>query len=266
MSAPVTAQQPPRGSPSSGASSPTKLKLLDRVRHLIRTKHYSQRTEHAYVHWIRRYIVFHHKRHPSELGAADVSAFLTWLAVERHVSASTQNQALAGLLFLYREVLQVEIGQPPLVVRARTPDRLPVVLSRDEVTALLTRLTGPEQLIVMVLYGSGVRLEECLDLRVKDLDFDRHQIIVRQGKGQKDRVTMLPAAIRERLTAHLAGVRRLHAADLARGFGRVALPFALGRKFPRRRPSGDGSSCFRPDGSAVIRATGCHLGTTCTRQ
>ena len=137
------------------------------------------------------------------MGAADVSAFLTWLAVERHVSASTQNQALAGLLFLYKDVLQVDLGSVPPVVRARTPDRLPVVLSRDEVVDLLKQLTGIERLIVMVLYGSGVRLEECLDLRVKDLDFDRHQIIVRQGKGQKDRVTMLPAAVKEMLTGHL---------------------------------------------------------------
>jgi integron integrase len=170
--------------------------------------------------------------HPSELGAADISTFLTWLAVERHVSASTQNQALASLLFLYKGVLNVEIGSVPQVVRARTPDRLPVVLSRDEIVALLKQLTGTERLIVMLLYGSGVRLEECLELRVKDLDFDRQQIIVRQGKGQKDRVTMLPSATRETLTGHLTEVRRLHEADLARGFGRVVLPFALDRKFP----------------------------------
>ena len=166
------------------------------------------------------------------MGAADVSAFLTWLAVERHVSASTQNQALAGLLFLYKDVLHVDIGSVPPVVRARTPDRLPVVLSRDEVVALLKQLTGTERLIVMLLCGSGVRLEECLDLRVKDLDFDRHQIIVRQGKGQKDRATMLPAAVREMLTRHLVEVRRLHDEDLARGSGRVRLPFALDRKYP----------------------------------
>jgi len=166
------------------------------------------------------------------MGAPEISQFLTWLAVDRRVSASTQNQALAGLLFLYKAVLNVEIGSVPAVVRARTPDRLPVVLSRDEIGALLKQLTGTERLIVKLLYGSGVRLEECLDLRGKDLDFDRHQIVVRQGKGRKDRVTMLPDAARETLTAHLAGVRRLHEADLARGFGRVVLPFALDRKFP----------------------------------
>ena len=226
MPRPATAQQPPRASPFPDAPSRPKITLLDQVRHLIRARHYSPRTEEAYVHWIRRYIVFHHKRHPSEMGAADVSAFLTWLAVERHVRASTQNQALAGLLFLYKDVLHVDIGSVPPVVRARTPDRLPVVLSRDEVVALLNQLTGTERLIVMLLYGSGVRLEECLELRVKDLDFDRHQIIVRQGKGQKDRVTMLPAAVREALT----------------------------------------SSCFLPAGSAAIRVTDRRRGITCTRQ
>ena len=207
-------------------------KLLDRVRQAIRTRHYSPRTEEAYAHWIRRYIVFHEKKHPSTLGAPDISRFLTWLAVERHVSASTQNQALSALLFFYKDVLAIEVGAVPPVVRARTPERLPVVLSRDEIGALLKQLTGTERLVVMLLYGSGVRLEECLELRVKDLDFDRHQIIVRQGKGQKDRVTMLPRAVRETLTKHLAAVRRLHEADLARGFGRVVLPFALDRKCP----------------------------------
>jgi integron integrase len=202
------------------------------VRHAIRTRHYSPRTEEAYVHWIRRYIVFHEKKHPSTLGAPDISRFLTWLAVDRRVSASTQNQALSAVLFLYKEVLAMEVGAVPPVVRARTPERLPVVLSRIEIGAILKHLTGTERLIVMLLYGSGVRLEECLELRVKDLDFDRHQIIVRQGKGQKDRVTMLPASAREALTEHLARVRRLHDADLARGFGRVVMPFAVDRKFP----------------------------------
>jgi len=166
------------------------------------------------------------------MGAAEVSAFLAWLAVERRVSASTQNQALSALLFLYKAVLAIEIAAIPPVVRARTPERLPVVLSREEIGAILEQVTGTKRLIVMVLYGSGVRLEECLALRVKDLDFDRHQIIVRQGKGRKDRATMLPTAAREGLTRHLADVRRLHERDLARGFGRVVLPFALDRKFP----------------------------------
>jgi integron integrase len=207
-------------------------KLLDRVRQAIRGRHYSRRTEEAYLYWIRRYIVFHGKVHPAALGAADLSAFLSWLAEHRQVSASTQNQALSAVLFLYKAVLAIEIGGVPPVVRARTPERLPVVLSRDEVTALLKPLAGTMRLVVTLLYGAGLRLEECLTLRVKDLDFDRHQIIVRQGKGRKDRMTMLPAAAREGLTVHLADVRRMHDADLARGFGRVVLPFALDRKFP----------------------------------
>ncbi|OFW02845.1 MAG: hypothetical protein A3I61_12030 [Acidobacteria bacterium RIFCSPLOWO2_02_FULL_68_18] len=207
-------------------------KLLDRVRDAVRTRHYSRRTEEAYVHWIRRYIFFHGKTHPSQMGVAEISRFLTFLAVGQHVSASTQNQALSALLFLYKHVLAMSIGDIPPVVRARTPERLPVVLSRDEVGALLTQLTGTERLVVMLLYGAGLRLEECLDLRVKDLDFDRQQIVVRQGKGRKDRVTMLPAAGREALTAHLARVRRIHEGDRARGLGRVVLPFAVGRKYP----------------------------------
>ncbi len=207
-------------------------KLLDRVRQTIRTRHYSPRTEEAYVHWIRRYILFHGKKHPSTMGAPEISAFLTWLAVERQVSASTQNQALSAVLFLYKHVLAIDIGAVPPVVRARTPERLPVVLSREEVAAILKQLTGTMRLIVMLLYGTGVRIEECVDMRIKDLDFDRDQIIVRQGKGRKDRVTMLPSAAREALTKHLEDVRRIHERDLAKGFGRVVLPFALDRKFP----------------------------------
>ena len=185
-------------------------KLLDRVRDAVRTRHYSRRTEEADAAWIRRYIVFHGTTHPAQMGAAEISRFLTWLAVERRVSASTQNQALSALLFLYKEVLSLEIGVVPPVVRARTPERLPVVLSREEIGALLKQLTGTMRLMVMLLYGTGVRIEECVDLRVKDFDFDRHQIIVRQGKGRKDRVTMLPAAVQVALTSHLAEVRRLH--------------------------------------------------------
>jgi len=207
-------------------------KLLDRVRDAVRTRHYSRRTEEAYVGWIRRYIVFHRKTHPAQMGASEISQFLTWLAVDRQVSASTQNQALSALLFLYKHVLTLEIGAVPPVVRARTPERLPVVLSRDEVGAVLKALNGTERLVVMLLYGAGLRLEECLELRVKDLDFDRQQITVRQGKGRKDRVTMLPSVARVPLTEHLTGVRRLHGADLAGGLGRVALPFAIDRKYP----------------------------------
>jgi integron integrase len=206
--------------------------LLDRVRTAIRMRHYSRRTEEAYAHWIRAYIVFHGKRHPTLLGAAEVSAFVSWLAEERRVSASTQNQALSALVFLYRHVLAVELEGLPAIVRARTPERLPVVLSRDEVMNLLGHLSGPVHLVVTLLYGAGLRLEECLELRIKDIDFDRQQIVVRRGKGQKDRVTVLPATAKEALRVHLDGVRRMHSVDCANGHGRVVLPFAIARKSP----------------------------------
>ena len=205
-------------------------KLLDRVREAIRMRHYSRRTEEAYVYWIRRFIVFHRKAHPSTMGAAEISTFLTWLAVRQHVSASTQNQALSALLFLYRGVLGVDVGTLSPTVRARTPERLPVVLSRAEVTAVLNALAGTMKLFVLVLYGAGLRLQECLDLRVKDIDFDRNEILVRRGKGQKDRRTPLPGAVKEGMRAHLQAVKGQHVADLARGEGRVVLPFALDRK------------------------------------
>jgi integron integrase len=198
----------------------------------VRSRHYSRRTEEAYVHWIRRFIVFHGKRHPLGLGAGEISSFLTSLAVDRRVSASTQNQALSAVLFLYREVLGKDVGRVPPVVRARTPERLPVVLSRQEVSAVLGQLRGAMKLFVLLLYGAGLRLRECLELRVKDVDFDRGQIVVRQGKGQKDRVTPLPAASTALLRAHLETVRQQHRRDLASGLGRVVLPFALERKYP----------------------------------
>ena len=166
------------------------------------------------------------------MGAPEISAFLTWLAVQQHVSASTQNQALSALLFLYRHVLAMEVGAIEQVPRARVPVRVPVVLSREEVGGIMKRLTGTVWIIVVLLYGAGLRIQECLDLRVKDIDFDRHQIVVRRGKGQKDRRTMLPVAVRERLQAHLRGVKRQHEHDLAHGAGRVILPFALDRKYP----------------------------------
>jgi integron integrase len=166
------------------------------------------------------------------LGAAEVSAFVSWLAEARRVSASTQNQALSALVFLYRHVLAVELEGLPAIVRARTPERLPVVLSRDEVMNLLGHLSGPVHLVVTLLYGAGLRLEECLELRIKDIDFDRQQIVVRRGKGQKDRVTVLPATAKEALRVHLDGVRRMHSVDCANGHGRVVLPFAIARKSP----------------------------------
>jgi integron integrase len=208
------------------------VKLLDRVRDAIRTRHYSRRTEEAYVHWIRRYIVFHKKTHPSAMGAPEISAFLTWLAVQQQVSASTQNQALSALLFLYREVLRQGVGDLPSVVRARTPERLPVVLSRDEVSVVLTQLNGTMRLVVLLLYGSGLRLQECLELRVKDIDVELNQVVVRRGKGQKDRLTTMPALAKPLLGKHLEAVKRQHYEDLASGLGRVVLPFALDRKYP----------------------------------
>lgn len=207
-------------------------KLLDRVRDAIRTRHYSRRTEGAYVHWIRRYIVFHGKKHPSEMSAPEISRFLTALAVERHVSASTQNQALSALLFLYKAVLGTEPGRIDHVPRARMPIRVPVVLSRDEVGRILKELAGRMWIIAVILYGAGLRIQDCLELRVKDIDFDRHQIVVRRGKGQKDVRTMLPVAVRERLREHLGEVKRRHEGDLAKGDGRAVLPFALDRKYP----------------------------------
>ena len=199
------------------------------MRDAIRTRHYSRRTEEAYVHWIRRYIVFHGKVHPSTLGTAHISAFLTSLAVRQHVSASTQNQALSALLFLYKAVLGMEIGAIEQVPRAKMPIRVPVVLSRDEVSRVLKQLTGRIWIIVVILYGAGLRILDCLELRVKDIDFDRHQIVVRRGKGQKDGRTMLPVAVRERLRAHLVDVKHQHERDLAQGLGRVVLPFAIDR-------------------------------------
>ncbi|MBI4246886.1 MAG: integron integrase [Candidatus Rokubacteria bacterium] len=204
-----------------GAPKP---RLLDRVREAVRSRHYSRRTEKAYVHWIKRYIFFHGKRHPVEMGAPEVTAFLTSLAVQGKVAASTQNQALSALLFLYREVLGVELPWLDDVVRAKRPLHLPVVLTRDEVRAVLQRLDGGPRLMALLLYGAGLRLLECCRLRVKDVDFATNQIVIRDGKGHKDRVTMLPAAVKAALTAHQA--------DLRHGAGWVELPGALLRKYP----------------------------------
>ena len=207
-------------------------RLLDQVRDAVRVRHYSYRTEQAYVAWIKRFILFHGKRHPAEMGPAEVSAFLSALATERGVSASTQNQALAALLFLYREVLGIEVGWLDDLVRAKRPQRLPVVLDRAEVEALLSQLRGVPHLMATVLYGSGLRLMECHRLRIKDLDFSRRELLVREGKGGKDRVTMLPATVVDPLREHLRRVAELHARDLAAGCGRVLLPGALARKYP----------------------------------
>jgi integron integrase len=215
--------------PSAPAGS---LRLLDAVRMRVRARHYSLRTEEAYVGWIRRFVVFHGKRHPRELGEPEINAFLTHLAVREKVASSTQSQALAALLFLYRHVLEIPFPRLESLIRAKRPRRLPVVLTRDEVRTVLDRLDGAPKLVATLLYGGGLRLLEALRLRVKDVDFARGQITVRDGKGSKDRVTMLPSAIREPLLDHLGRVRELHRADLAVGFGAVLMPYALDRKYP----------------------------------
>jgi site-specific recombinase XerD len=224
--------QPPRAVPFPEGSRP---KLLDQVRHTIRMRHYSRRTETTYVHWIRRFIVFHHKKHPSTMGAPAITAFLSWLATGQRVSSSTQNQALGALLFLYRHVLRIEVGAIDQVPRAKLPHRVPVVLSREEVGRIFQHIQGTMWMVAALLYGAGLRLQECLELRVKDLDFDRHEIVVRRGKGQKDRRTMLPVGIEERLRGHLREVRRQHDRDLADGVGRVVLPFCPGSQVSERR-------------------------------
>jgi integron integrase len=198
----------------------------------IRTRHYSLRTEEAYVRWIKRFIFFHDKRHPLELGGEEVSQFLSALAVHETVSASTQQQALNALVFLYRAVLGRDFGWLHDVVRAKKPKRLPVVLSKEEVQALLRELKGEKWLMATLLYGAGLRLLECLRLRVKDIDFARNQLVVRAGKGDKDRLTMLPAVVKTSLVKHLKEVQRQYEDDLAHGFGRVYLPNALERKYP----------------------------------
>jgi integron integrase len=210
---------------------------MDAVRSAIRVRHFSRRTEEAYATWIRRFVVFHGKRHPRELTAAHVSAFLSALAVDGHVSPSTQNQALSALLFLYRRVLGIDLGPVDEIVRATAPRRLPVVLTRHEVALVLSRLHGPYRILGTLMYGAGLRLREALELRVKDIDFERRQLIVRQGKGRKDRVTTLPASLIPELQAHLQRVQEQHQSDLSQGLGAVTLPDALVRKYPNAATS-----------------------------
>jgi len=212
-------------------SKPQK-KLLDQVREKIRLKHYSIRTEEAYVGWAKRYILYHNKRHPQEMGAPEIEMFLAHLAVSRNVAPSTQNQALSALLFLYRNVLEIELPEPINVLWAKKPKRLPVVLTKHEAQDVLASLSGQYLLIGQLLYGCGLRLMECLRLRVKDVDFAQMQIVVRDGKGGKDRVTMLPDSVKLALQNHLRGVEQTHNRDLEQGFGAVYLPHALERKYP----------------------------------
>lgn len=207
-------------------------RLLDQVRGKIRLKHYSIRTEQSYLDWIKRYIIFHDKQHPASLGAAEVEAFLTHLAVERRVAASTQNQAKSALLFLYRDVLNNELPWLDNVEKAKAPQRLPVVLTRAEVQALLSQLEGVDWLMASLLYGAGLRLMECVRLRIKDVDLERKEILVRDGKGNKDRVTMLPLALVQPMKQQIARVRQQHTRDLRVGAGSVYLPSALAVKYP----------------------------------
>jgi integron integrase len=209
-----------------------KPRLLDQMRDALRARHYSLHTEQAYLLWVRRFIYFHQLRHPVDMGQPEINALLTHRAVEENVSASTQNQALAALLFLYRHVLAREMGDLNGVVRARRSLTVPVVMTRAEVQAILARLTGDKLLIASALYGSGLRLMECLQLRVKDLDFARGEITVHDGKGGKDRVTMLPESLGAPLREYLVLVKATHERDLADGWGRVMLPEALDRKYP----------------------------------
>ena len=215
------------------AETPRPPKLLERMRIHLRTRHYSIRTEEAYIDWARRFILFHGKRHPRDMGAVEIEAFLSHLAVERHVSASTQNQAKAALLYLYKQVLEIDLPWLNEVVQAKRPKRLPVVLTPTEVRELLLHMDGTTCLIAQLLYGTGMRLLEALRLRVKDVEFARREIVVREGKGNKDRVTVLPENLMAPLQAQLQKARLLHEKDLAAGLGRVYLPHALAAKYPQ---------------------------------
>jgi integron integrase len=211
--------------------APPQKKLLDQLREALRSRHYSRRTEQTYCHWVKRYIFFHNVRHPAEMAEPEINQFLTNLAVKEHVSASTQNQALSSLLFLYRYVLEREIGDLGEVIRARKSIRVPVVMTREEVKSVLNHLAGDKWLMASLMYGSGLRLMECLRLRIQDMDFGRNEITIRDGKGGKDRITMLPDSLKASLQDHLQKVKKIHEKDVADGWGRVELQNALARKY-----------------------------------
>ncbi len=226
MSEPISPTQKPTESPPKGR------KLLDQLSDAIRAKHYSYRTEQTYVEWCRRYILYHNKRHPAEMGLPEIQAYITHLATEGNVAASTQNQALSAILFLYRHVLLQKIEFPTDLIRAKKPDRLPTVLSKAEALAVIQKMNGVPKLMTQLLFGSGLRLMECLRLRIKDIDFANHQIIVRDGKGENDRSVPLPESITPALKAHIQQVKTIHQRDLQEGYGEVPLPYALERKYP----------------------------------
>ena len=218
--------------PGLASSSAQPPKLLDRLREALRSRHYSRRTEQTYCHWVKRFIYFHNLRHPAQMAEPEINAYLTHLAVKEKVSASTQNQALSALLFLYRHVLDREIGDLGEVIRTRKSCHIPVVMTREEVKAVLAQLAGDKWLMASLMYGAGLRLMECLRLRVQDIDFALNEILIRDGKGAKDRITILPESLKTPLQDHLKKVKARHERDLADGWGRVEMPYALDRKYP----------------------------------
>lgn len=233
-----------------------KPRLIDQTRNVLRLHHYSIRTEEVYIQWIKRFIYFHNKRHPKDMGEREVSSFLTHLAVDKHVSASTQNQALSAILFLYKRVLEVELAWLDDVVRAKRPKYLPVVLSKQEVRQVLNAMSGTNALVAKLLYGTGMRLMEALRLRVQDVDFEQYQIIVRSGKGNKDRITTLPETLVGPLKEQLEKARVIHNNDLSEGYGRVYLPFALDRKYPGAGVDFCWQYCFPSVGRSTDPVTG----------
>ena len=231
----ISEQAPDPANERPGRSDKRTKRLIDRLREEVRARHYSLRTEKAYWYWIRYFVLFHGKRHPAEMGAAEVTAFLSFLATERNVAAATQNQALSALLFLYKHVLGQALPWLDELVRAQRPVRLPSVLTEAEVRRLLGHMEGGAWLMAALLYGAGLRQIECLSLRVKDIDFAYRQIVVRDGKGARDRATMLPQGVVQALQAHLGKVHALHQRDRKEGFGEVWMPHALARKYRRAR-------------------------------
>ncbi len=212
----------------------TQIRLMDRVAHTIRALHYSRKTEKSYCYWIRSFIRFHKYKHPSDMGAPEISQYLTWLAVERQVSASTQNQAFNAIVFLYRKVLDIQLEHIDNVIRAKKSRRIPVVFSRHEVAAILENARQPYRLMIALMYGSGLRMMEVLRLRLKDIDFDRLVILVRQGKGNRDRVTILPEKLVPDIQHAMERVHKLHELDVVEGYGEVQMPYALARKYPNQ--------------------------------
>ncbi len=241
-------------------------KLLDRYRAALRVRHYSVRTEESYVAWVRRFILHHGKKHPAAMGSDEVNAFLSSLAIDGHVSASTQNQALAAILFLYRVVLEDPLPWLGELVRARKSVRVPVVLTPAEARAVIDAVEGVSQLVAKLLYGSGLRLLESLRLRVKDVDFARHELLVRDPKGRRDRVTTLPQTVESELHIHLEGTRLLHQSDLRMGYGSVALPRRSIASFEMPLEIGFGNGYFRPPRVTSIRVVGLSAGITYTNR